>query len=285
MTTDDASDDDDWEYPRPEGPVAVERPENEAEQTPTTTGASGGVEPAQARQPDEWRRAIDFCLKKDGAICWVAPGSPRCLAVQSADSVPILIALRARLVLASPEGTRELPVEELYRNDGIDYLTKRPDELLTEIRIPSPAGWSAAYRKLRRRGSFDFPVLSVGAAVRREGGTVAEARLVLSLLAAVRMPEAPVRAYKAGSGLLEGIDAEPVGREALGLDKVSAAFHRLNLLAPLAKPQFIKACVAVAFVDGSTNWRAASSLRTLCAALDCPLPPQVDAAAAQGVNP
>jgi len=113
----------------------------------------------------------------------------------------------------------------------------------------------------------------------------AEARLVLSLLAAVRMPEAPVRAYKAGAGLLEGIDAEPVGREALGLDKVSAAFHRLNLLAPLAKPQFIKACVAVAFVDGSTNWRAASCLRTLCAALDCPLPPQVDAAAAQGVSP
>jgi len=107
----------------------------------------------------------------------------------------------------------------------------------------------------------------------------AEVRLVLSLLAAVRMPEAPARAYQAGASLLEGIEAEPVGREALGLDKVSAAFHRLNLLAPLVKPQFIKACVAVAFVDGSTNWRAASCLRTLCAALDCPLPPQVDAEA------
>ena len=41
----------------------------------------------------EWRKAIQFCLKKDGDICWVAPGSPTCLAVQSADSVPILIAL------------------------------------------------------------------------------------------------------------------------------------------------------------------------------------------------
>ena len=113
----------------------------------------------------------------------------------------------------------------------------------------------------------------------------AEVRLVLSLLAAVRMPEAPARAYQAGAALLEAIEAEPVGREALGLDKVSAAFHRLNLLAPLVKPQFIKACVAVAFVDGSTNWRAASCLRTLCAALDCPLPPQVDADVAQGVSP
>ena len=44
----------------------------------------------------EWRQAIDFCMKKDGAICWVAPGSPKCLAVQSADTVPVLIAMGAR---------------------------------------------------------------------------------------------------------------------------------------------------------------------------------------------
>jgi 4-hydroxybenzoyl-CoA reductase subunit beta len=127
----------------------------------------------------EWRKAIQFCMKKDGEICWVAPGSPRCLAVQSADSVPILIALGARAVLLSPEGEREIAVEELYRNDGIAYLTKRPEELLTEIRLPPADGWRGAYRKLRRRGSFDFPVLSVGAAVAREGGVVTQARLVL----------------------------------------------------------------------------------------------------------
>src|SRR5262245_35219456 len=113
----------------------------------------------------EWRQAIRFCLKKDGEVCWVAPGSPKCLAVQSADSVPVLIALNARAVLLSPEGERVIAVEDLYRNDGIAYLTKRPEELLTEIRVPAPDGWRASYRKLRRRGSFDFPVLSVGAAV------------------------------------------------------------------------------------------------------------------------
>jgi 4-hydroxybenzoyl-CoA reductase subunit beta len=140
----------------------------------------------------EWRQAIDFCMKKDGTICWVAPGSPKCLAVQSADSVPILIALSASVVLASASGQREVALEELYRNDGIDYLTKQPDELLTEIRIPRPDGWSASYRKLRRRGAFDFPVLSVGAAVRREGGLVAEARIVLGAVAS-----APLRASAA----------------------------------------------------------------------------------------
>jgi 4-hydroxybenzoyl-CoA reductase subunit beta len=140
----------------------------------------------------EWRQAIDFCMKKDGAICWVAPGSPKCLAVQSADSVPVLIALSARAVLASPEGEREVPLEELYANDGIHYLTKRPEELLTEIRVPKSDGWKAAYRKLRRRGSFDFPVLSVGAAVRLEGEIVAEARIVLGAVSS-----SPVRAPRA----------------------------------------------------------------------------------------
>ena len=144
----------------------------------------------------EWRQAIDFCMKKDGAICWVAPGSAKCLAVQSADSVPILIALNARAALASAAGEREIAVEELYRNDGIHYLTKHPDELLTEIRIPASDGWTAAYRKLRRRGAFDFPVLSVGAAIRRDGDLVVEARIVLGAVAS-----APVRAFRAEEAL------------------------------------------------------------------------------------
>jgi 4-hydroxybenzoyl-CoA reductase subunit beta len=155
----------------------------------------------------EWRQAIDFCMKKDGTICWVAPGSPRCLAVQSADSVPVLIVLGARAALASPDGEREVALEALYANDGIHYLTKRPDELLTEIRVPKPDGWTATYRKLRRRGAFDFPVLSVGAAARRDAeGRVAEARIVLGAVAS-----APVRARKAEALLLgRRLDAEAI---------------------------------------------------------------------------
>jgi 4-hydroxybenzoyl-CoA reductase subunit beta len=158
----------------------------------------------------EWRQAIDFCMKKDGRICWVAPASPRCLAVQSADSVPILIALGATAVLASREETREVRVEDLYRNDGIRYLDKQPDELLTEIRIPAPNGWQASYRKLRRRGAFDFPVLSVGAAVRREGDRVAEARIVLGAVSS-----APVRATDAERALAgRPLDAETIAAAA-----------------------------------------------------------------------
>lgn len=146
----------------------------------------------------EWRQAIDFCMKKDGTVCWVAPGSPKCLAVQSADSVPVLIAMGARAVFASREGEREVAVEDLYRNDGIDYVTKRPEELLTHVLLPATNGWRASYRKLRRRGAFDFPVLSVGAAVWIEGGIVTAARLVLGGVAS-----APLR-LPASEAALEG---------------------------------------------------------------------------------
>src|SRR5215467_12925040 len=87
----------------------------------------------------EWRKAIGFCIKKDGDICLVAPSSPRCWAVSSSDTAPAAIALGATVTLAGPDGERELPVAELYRDDGIDYLAKRPHEVLTALRLP-PAG-------------------------------------------------------------------------------------------------------------------------------------------------
>ena len=102
-----------------------------------------------------------------------------------------------------------------------------------------------------------------------------EAGLVLSLVAAVRLPDRAEHAFNAGLLLLRGIDPALVPAAAVRLDEVSAALARLNQLAPLAKPQLIKAATAVAFVDDQTNWQAASTLRMICAALDAPLPPQV----------
>ncbi|RME74398.1 MAG: 4-hydroxybenzoyl-CoA reductase, partial [Planctomycetota bacterium] len=102
-----------------------------------------------------WRKAIDFCMKKDGKICWVAPSSPRCWAVQSSDEAPVMCAIGARLTFRSPHGgERELEADALYRDDGIAHLTKQPLELLTHITLPPPRGWRAHYIKLRRRGSF-----------------------------------------------------------------------------------------------------------------------------------
>jgi 4-hydroxybenzoyl-CoA reductase subunit beta len=129
----------------------------------------------------EWRKAIDFCLKKDGDICWVATASKRCVAASSTDCAPALMALGARVKLVSEKTERELPLEDLYNNDGIDHLRRRADEILTEIRVPS--AFKSTYWKLRRRGAFDFPVLGVGAAVRFSGDVIEDARIALGAVA------------------------------------------------------------------------------------------------------
>ena len=128
----------------------------------------------------EWRKAIDFCMKKDGEICWVATASKRCVATSSTDTAPALMSLGATVHLVSTQGERDVALADLYRNDGIDYLTRRSDEILTEVKLPAAEGWKSSYWKLRRRGAFDFPVLGVAAAVKTaRDGTVEEARIAL----------------------------------------------------------------------------------------------------------
>jgi 4-hydroxybenzoyl-CoA reductase subunit beta len=139
-------------------------------------------------QSYEWRRAIGFCMKKDGDICLVAPGSSRCWAVSSSDTAPVLWALDARLRLVGAAGERTVPMAALYRDDGIEYLAKRPDEIVAEIELPAAEGWRSAYLKLRRRGSFDFPVLGVAVAARLEGDVIRDARIVLGAVASQPRP-------------------------------------------------------------------------------------------------
>jgi 4-hydroxybenzoyl-CoA reductase subunit beta len=168
----------------------------------------------------EWRKAINFCLKKDGDTCWVAPGSPKCVAVSSTDTAPALIALGARVRLVSRSEEREVLLADLYNNDGLDYIKRKPNEILAEVLLDSTHGWKSTYWKLRRRGSFDFPVLSVAAAARISGGGVVEdARIVIGSAAS-----RPLVAAEAAKSL--------VGR-ALNPDSIAEA---AALAARIAKP-------------------------------------------------
>src|SRR5262252_3274715 len=159
----------------------------------------------------EWRKAINFCLKKDGDTCWVAPGSSKCMAVSSTDTAPALMALDARVRLVSHSGEREVPLVDLYQNDGIRYMKRQPNELLTEVLLESLPGWKSTYWKLRRRGSFDFPVLSVAAAARVSGsGIVEDARIVIGSVACL-----PLVAVEA-SNFLKGqlLNQDSIGQAA-----------------------------------------------------------------------
>ncbi len=109
-------------------------------------------------QSYQWRKAVGFCMKKDGEICLVAPGQLALLG-------GVLVRYRARAVEPRRPRARwpartasaSIPITALYQDDGIEYLAKRPDEVLTDIRLPRAEGLRCDYLKLRRRGAFDFP--------------------------------------------------------------------------------------------------------------------------------
>ena len=134
-------------------------------------------------QSAHWRQALGYCLKACGSICQAAPKSPRCFAVSSADTVPVLVALGARLMLTGPDGERELPILDFYRRDGIRYLTRKPGEIVTAIVLPPAGTLKMAYLKMRRRNSIDFPVAGVAVVLEVDAEKkVTQARIVLGAL-------------------------------------------------------------------------------------------------------
>jgi 4-hydroxybenzoyl-CoA reductase subunit beta len=162
-------------------------------------------------QTEDWRRSIGYCMKAEGEICWVATSSPTCLAHSASDSAPMLCALGATVVLASRQGEREIPLPALYDDDGIHYLTKRPDEILAEVRVPASADSTrcrSAFWKLRRRGSIDFAVLSSAVALWLEGDRVADARIYLGAVGSRPVEAKEAQDFLLGKPLTSEVIAE-----------------------------------------------------------------------------
>ncbi len=182
-------------------------------------------------QSYQWRKAVDFCMKKDGDICLVAPGSPRCWAVSSSDTAPVLWSLGATVRLVGSAGERVIPISALYRDDGIQYLSTQPDEILTDIMVPVAEGLRSIYLKLRRRGSFDFPILGVAVALGMEGDVVRQARIVLGAVASL-----PREAAEAGR-LLQGqrLTPELIDRTAEAAARPAKPLDNTDLTHPYRK--------------------------------------------------
>jgi 4-hydroxybenzoyl-CoA reductase subunit beta len=129
----------------------------------------------------QWRRSCGFCIKKDGDLCHVAPGGKRCWAAFSGDSAPALLCLGAELEIAGPKGFRRVPIKDFYTNEGDARMKLEGNEMLTRIYLPeTSAGWKGSYRKLRIRGSIDYPLAGVAVAVKQNGGPVEAARVAIT---------------------------------------------------------------------------------------------------------
>lgn len=132
-------------------------------------------------QSEWWRASNNYCLKRNGDTCHVAPQGNRCHAAFSGDLAPVLIALRAQVDLQSMAGTRRIALEDMYRDDGAAHLALAPGELLVRVCVPAPrSGEVSGYRKSRVRHSVDFPLAGVAAAAVLDAGVVRSLRVALT---------------------------------------------------------------------------------------------------------
>jgi aerobic carbon-monoxide dehydrogenase medium subunit len=128
-----------------------------------------------------------------GNLCWAEAAS---------DPPGLLIALGARVRVASVRGRRELPVRALVR----DYFTTAlaPDELLTEVVIPvPPPGTGVAYVKFTPQSKADKPVLAVTALARRDAGRCVQAAIVVGAAGPVPLSLPDADASLVGGGMDE----------------------------------------------------------------------------------
>lgn len=158
-----------------------------------------------------WRTGCGFCIKKDGDLCHVAPGGTKCWAVFSGDTPPALLCLNAEIEIAGSNGARRLRLQDFYTGDGVNYRKLFPGELVTRVFLPADsADCRGVYRKLRIRGSIDYPLAGVAVVVRRSNTHVADARIALTAV-----NPAPVL-VKGTSELLAGRVIDEVLADAAG---------------------------------------------------------------------
>jgi 4-hydroxybenzoyl-CoA reductase subunit beta len=128
-----------------------------------------------------WRKSCGYCIKKDGDLCHVAPGGAECWATFSGDTPPALLCLGAELEIAGPRGTRRVALADFYAGAGEAHLKLAKDELLTRVFLPAEfAGLLGAYRKLRVRGSIDYPLAGVAVTLKRKNGKIEDVRVAVT---------------------------------------------------------------------------------------------------------
>ncbi len=199
-----------------------------------------------------WRKSLGYCLKKDGTVCHVVQSGQKCVAAASNDSAPALMTLDATLVFHGTDGRRELPIDDLWRADGI-YNKHVSGELLTEIRIPAtPRGHRGAYEKLRDRDSIDFPLLGVAARVDWDdaGDRVARAEVCLVALQArpvrlKKVAELLVGKQRASAELDGAIEAsaERAYKQCRPLPNIPGDHEYRHEMAPVFVRRALRACV------------------------------------------
>ena len=172
-----------------------------------------------------WRKALGYCLKKDGTACHVVKGGTRCVAAHSADTATALLPLEAELRIVGPEGERTTEITSFFTSDGVWNKRMEQGELLVSIRVPRPASSTRhSFQKLRARNSIDFPMLNLAARLDfGPEGVITDLQMAASAMGSYPRKLGKLDAIAVGNALTEQVVdelAEQAFRQCHPLDNI-----------------------------------------------------------------
>ena len=136
-------------------------------------------------QSEFWRKALGYCIKKDGDLCHVVKNGKRCVAASSNDLATILLAYDARLTIISSQQERVIDLSDFYTANGEKNNILEHHEVVTQVELKRTAHTRAGFVKLRHRSSIDFPLLSIGVVFTlNQNNKFESGRLVINALVA-----------------------------------------------------------------------------------------------------
>ena len=196
-----------------------------------------------------WRKGCGFCIKKDGNLCHVAPGGTKCWAAFSGDTPPALLCLNAEIEIVGSGGARRILLREFYTGDGENYCKLLPGELVTRVFLPAESvDYRGVYRKLRVRGSIDYPLAGVAVVMKRTNGRVADARIAMTAV-----NPAPMLVVRAGEMLIGKAVDEALAEAAGDAAARTAKPLTTSALTPEYRREMIRVFTKRAVLAAATN--------------------------------
>ena len=196
-----------------------------------------------------WRKGCGFCIKKDGDLCHVAPGGKKCWAAFSGDTPPALLCLNAEIEIAGTDGGRRVPLRDFYTGDGENYRKLLPSELVTRVFLPADAAdYRGVYRKLRVRGSIDYPLAGVAVVMKRSNGHIVDARLAITAV-----NPAPLLVREAGGMLVGKVIDEALADQVGALAARTAKPLTTSALTPEYRREMIRVFTKRAVLAAASN--------------------------------
>jgi len=153
--------------------------------------------------------------------------------VNPSSLAPMLVALGATVEITGAKGTRKVELEKLYRapqNDSHREFELASNEIVTAATIPEGStNWKTATYEVREKQALDWPLASASVALKMDGGTVREARIVMGHVAPVPWRAAEAERLLAGKPLNEENAAKAGGAAVHGAHPLSGNKYKVQL--------------------------------------------------------